>query len=49
MRDDLLSDRVEATQSVLPRYEPPRIKLIDEEEVLSTFQITQAGYTWWIA
>ena len=29
-------------------YEPPRIKTMTEEEVLSAFQITQAGVTWWV-
>ncbi len=48
MKDRLTTDPAQAAESTLPPYEPPRIKLIDEEEVLSTFQITQAGYTWWI-
>ena len=30
-----------------PDYEPPQIKVMDEEEVLKTFQVTQAGITWW--
>jgi hypothetical protein len=29
-------------------YETPRIKTMTEEEVLSAFQITQAGVTWWV-
>jgi hypothetical protein len=37
-----------AAESARIPYEPPRIKLIDEDEVLSTFQVTQAGYSWWI-
>ncbi|HSP94948.1 MAG TPA: hypothetical protein VLU06_10380 [Thermoanaerobaculia bacterium] len=32
-----------------PRYEPPRIQVLTEREILNTFQITQAMQTWWIA
>lgn len=32
-----------------PRYEPPRIQVLSEQEILNTFQITQAMQTWWIA
>lgn len=38
-----LSNNVE-----LPVYESPKIKLMNEEEVLSMFQITSAGITWWV-
>lgn len=31
----------------LPRYEPPTIRILDEEEVLSSFQVTQASLSWW--
>lgn len=48
MNDQLMPDTARAGDTELPPYEPPRIKLLDEEEVLSTFQVTQAGYTWWI-
>jgi len=30
-----------------PQYEPPRIQVLTEREVLSTFQITQSMATWW--
>jgi hypothetical protein len=30
-------------------YEPPRVQLMDEEEVLKAFQVTSAGITWWVA
>lgn len=36
----------EAVQS-LPRYEPPRIQVMSEREILNTFQITQSMATWW--
>ena len=32
-----------------PRYEKPRIQSISEQEILNTFQITQAMQTWWVA
>lgn len=32
-----------------PRYEPPRIQVLTEREILNTFQITQAMQTWWVA
>ena len=28
-------------------YEPPRVTVMDEQEVLKTFQITSAGISWW--
>jgi hypothetical protein len=30
-----------------PRYEPPRIQVMTEREILNTFQITQSMATWW--
>jgi hypothetical protein len=30
-----------------PQYEPPRIQVMTEREILSTFQITQSMNTWW--
>ncbi len=32
----------------LPMYEPPRIQVMSESEILNTFQITQSMNTWWI-
>jgi hypothetical protein len=37
-----------ASAGELPQYEPPRITVMNEEEVLSAFQITHAGVTWWV-
>lgn len=31
-----------------PRYEPPTIRIMTEQEILSTFQITQSMAIWWI-
>lgn len=30
-----------------PQYEPPRIQVMTEREILNTFQITQSMNTWW--
>jgi hypothetical protein len=32
-----------------PKYEPPMVKLMDESEVLTAFQVTAAGATMWWA
>ena len=29
-------------------YGPPRIRVMDESEVLTSFQITSAGISWWV-
>lgn len=31
-----------------PAYEPPRIQVMTEREILNTFQITQSMAAWWI-
>jgi hypothetical protein len=30
-----------------PKYEPPQIKVLTEQEVLSAFQVTAAGSSMW--
>ena len=32
----------------LPRYEKPRVTVMDEADVLKAFQFTSAGITWWV-
>ena len=32
----------------LPRYEAPRIQVMTEREILTTFQITQTMAAWWV-
>ena len=32
----------------LPVYEPPRLQVMSEREILNTFQITQSMNTWWV-
>lgn len=41
------ADVQDAKASERPVYEPPRIQLMTEREILSTFQITQSMSTWW--
>jgi hypothetical protein len=40
-----------AVPSSLPKYEPPHVRMIAEEEVLSAFQVvlSAGSATWWIA
>jgi len=37
-----------ASAAELPVYESPTVKVMNEDEVLSKFQITSAGITWWV-
>ena len=34
--------------SELPTYQKPSIRVMDEKEVLSAFQVTVAAATWWV-
>jgi hypothetical protein len=33
--------------NVKPKYEPPTVRVMDESEVLTAFQVTAAGATMW--
>ena len=44
---DLASPSTESAKSSLPKYETPKITVMDEQEVLKAFQITSAGISWW--
>jgi hypothetical protein len=35
-------------QSTLPAYEPPRLTVMNEDEVLSAFQVPVVATTWWV-
>jgi hypothetical protein len=35
-------------RSELRPYQKPSIRIMDEKEVLSAFQVTVAGTTWWM-
>lgn len=34
--------------STLPAYEPPRLTVMNEDEVLSAFQVPVVATTWWV-
>ena len=34
--------------TALPAYQKPTIRVMDEKEVLSAFQVTVAAITWWV-
>jgi hypothetical protein len=34
--------------SKLPAYEPPRLTVMNEDEVLSAFQVPVVATTWWV-
>ena len=36
-----------AERAELPTYEPPRIQVMSERDILKSFQITQSMNTWW--
>jgi hypothetical protein len=38
---------VQPEKAALPPYQKPNIRSMDEKEVLSAFQVTVAGVTWW--
>lgn len=38
----------QGTDQALRPYETPSIRVMNEEEVLSAFQVTVAGTTWWV-
>jgi hypothetical protein len=35
-------------RSQLPAYQKPSIRVMDEKQVLSAFQVTVAGISWWV-
>ena len=37
-----------AAQSTLPVYETPRLTVMNEDEVLSAFQVPVVATTWWV-
>lgn len=40
-------DATPAPAAEKPSYEPPRIQLMTEREILASFQITQSMSGWW--
>jgi len=45
--NELLATPELETNLELPVYEPPRIQVMSEREILNTFQVTQSMNTWW--
>jgi hypothetical protein len=39
---------VQPDKPALPPYQKPNIRMMDEKEVLSAFQVTVAGTSWWV-
>ena len=39
---------VQPEKAALPPYQKPNIRTMDEKEVLSAFQVTVAGTSWWV-
>ena len=39
---------VEAGNETIRPYERPSIRVMDEKEVLSAFQVTVAAISWWV-
>jgi hypothetical protein len=45
----MLNQQVQsADRGDLPAYQKPAIRVMDEKEVLSAFQVTVAAVTWWV-
>lgn len=42
------SSREGQAQPTLPAYEPPRLTVMNEDEVLSAFQVPVVATTWWV-
>ncbi len=44
-----VTDNSDALRNPRAKYEPPRIVVMDEQEVLKAFQVTSASISWWVA
>jgi hypothetical protein len=40
---------IQPEKAALPPYQKPNIRTMDEKEVLSAFQVTVAGTSWWVS
>jgi hypothetical protein len=41
-------DNQSGETTAMPAYQKPTIRVMDEKEVLSAFQVTVAAITWWV-
>jgi hypothetical protein len=46
--DSVLTSEIKFSTSDLPKYEPPRLTLMNEDEVLRAFQVPVVATTWWV-
>jgi hypothetical protein len=42
------TSHTESGDATLRPYQSPSIRVMDEKDVLSSFQVTVAGITWWV-
>ncbi|MBI1787415.1 MAG: hypothetical protein HYR60_07680 [Acidobacteria bacterium] len=40
-------ERIEKETTGLPKYEPPKIRVMDEKEIFAAFQVSVNASTWW--
>jgi hypothetical protein len=38
----------DSIRDIRPAYEPPKLTVMSESDLLKTFQITSAASTWWV-
>jgi hypothetical protein len=46
--NSLVTSRNENVDSATQSYQKPAIRVLDEKDVLSAFQVTVAAATWWV-
>jgi hypothetical protein len=46
--DTAVNTQTETELDARPVYQAPRIRVLDEKDVLSAFQVTVAGISWWV-
>lgn len=47
-KNSISSSAVNSGSSELPKYEAPRLTLMDEDAVLSAFQVPVVATSWWV-
>jgi len=48
IRQATIDETPQAVGTERPAYESPRVTVMDEAEVLKTFQFTSAAISWWV-
>jgi hypothetical protein len=49
MNETQVKSTPETRKTDRPAYVAPRVQVMSEQDILNTFQITQAMQTWWMA